>query len=66
MNEVCSVAPLASRVQVPWLLIHGTADSVVPFQESMEIREAAGTNAELVALDGADRRGLAGTRLTSR
>jgi dipeptidyl aminopeptidase/acylaminoacyl peptidase len=35
-------------------LIHGTADSVVPFQESMEIRQAAGVNAELVKLDGAD------------
>ena len=54
MNEVRSVAPLAPRVKVPWLLIHGTADSVVPFQESMEIRQAAGTNAELVKLDGAD------------
>ena len=54
MIEVRSVAPLAPRVQVPWLLIHGTADSVVPFQESMEIREAAGTNAELVGLEEAD------------
>jgi len=54
MNAVRSVAPLAPRVKVPWLLIHGTADSVVPFQESMEIREAAGTNAELVGLEQAD------------
>jgi pimeloyl-ACP methyl ester carboxylesterase len=54
MNEVHSVMPLASRVTVPWLLIHGTADSVVPFQESVEISEAAGSNATLVRLERAD------------
>lgn len=54
MNKVDSVMPLASRVTVPWLLIHGTADSVVPFQESVEISEAAGDNAELVSLEQAD------------
>jgi len=54
MNKVRSVMPLASRVTVPWLLIHGTADSVVPFQESEEISEAAGANAELVSLEQAD------------
>ena len=54
MNKVRSVMPFASRVIVPWLLIHGTADSVVPFQDSVEIRDAAGTNAELVSLEQAD------------
>ena len=54
MNELHSVMPLASRVTVPWLLVHGTADSVVPYQESVEISEAAGDNAELVSLEQAD------------
>lgn len=54
MAQVRTVLPLASRVNVPWLLVHGTADSVVPFSESYEIRNAAGTCAELVAIEDAD------------
>jgi len=54
MAQVRTVLPLASAVKIPWLLIHGTADSVVPFSESLEIRSAAGTGAELVAIEGAD------------
>ena len=54
MERVGTVVTLAARVEVPWLLIHGTADDVVPFAESTEIREAAGTNAELVGLEQAD------------
>jgi len=54
MERVGTVVNLAPRVEVPWLLIHGTADDVVPFAESLEIREAAGTIAELVCLEQAD------------
>ncbi len=38
---------------VPQILVHGTADDVVPFEQSARYVEAAGGEAELVALDGA-------------
>lgn len=54
MERVGTVVTLATRIEVPWLLVHGTADDVVPYSESSEIQEAAGTNAELVRVEQAD------------
>ena len=42
MTEIDSVAPLASRITAPWLLVHGTADTVVPIAESRHIATLAG------------------------
>lgn len=55
MNQIGTLLPRAIEVRVPWLLVHGTEDTVVPFAESLAIVEAA-TNAptELVELGGAD------------
>ena len=44
------------RIQVPWLLVHGTADEIVPFQDSVDVRSAADGHPELVALEGCDHR----------
>ena len=49
-----SVAPLARRVGVPWLLVHGDADDVVPVSHSRDILAVAGEGAELVELPGVD------------
>jgi pimeloyl-ACP methyl ester carboxylesterase len=49
-----SVAPLAQSVRVPWLLVHGDQDDVVPLSHSRDIVAAAGANAELVELAGVD------------
>ncbi len=38
---------------VPQILVHGTADEVVPFEQSARYAEAAGGEAELVPLEGA-------------
>lgn len=54
MRQVASVLPQASAVKVPWLLVHGTADTVVPHAESEEAYAAAGGEADLVTLEGAD------------
>ena len=54
MVRVESVLPLAPRVRVPWLLVHGTVDAVVPFEESEAIAAAAGGPVELARLEGAD------------
>ena len=41
MRQVGSVEPLAARLAVPWLLVHGTADSVVPPEESERLAAQA-------------------------
>lgn len=52
-----SPAQLVSRIKGPVLLIHGRADTVVPFEQSEIMEEAmrrAGKDVELIALDGED------------
>jgi dipeptidyl aminopeptidase/acylaminoacyl peptidase len=43
-------------VRVPWLLVHGDADELVPFQDSIDARAAAGGRPDLVVLPGVDHR----------
>ena len=52
MAAVGSTLPLAPRIRVPWLLVHGSGDTVVPVEESVAIADAAG--ARLVTMAGAD------------
>lgn len=53
MQAIGSVLERAPQVQAPWLLVHGTADTVVPASESREIA-AACPQATLIELEGAD------------
>ena len=53
MQAVDTVLPLAAKVQAPWLLVHGSADTVVPIEESREVAGKAGRST-LVELAGAD------------
>ena len=47
-------SPLAQLpLGVPHVLVHGTDDDVVPFEQSARYTAAAGGEAELVELDGA-------------
>jgi alpha/beta superfamily hydrolase len=54
--RIGSVVPQAAAVHVPWLLAHGDADELVPYQDSLDAREAAGGRPDLVALPGIDHR----------
>lgn len=54
MAGIGSVEPLAEAVRVPWLFVHGTADTVVPYDESETILARAAGETELVTLPGAD------------
>ncbi|QDU68322.1 alpha/beta hydrolase [Engelhardtia mirabilis] len=54
MAAVGTVAPLAADIRVPWLLVHGDADTVVPPQESTDIAARAGGPVELRMLSGVD------------
>jgi pimeloyl-ACP methyl ester carboxylesterase len=51
-----SLTDQAAAVLVPWLLIHGDADELVPLQDSLDARAAAGGRPELVVLPGVDHR----------
>jgi len=54
--RIGSVTAQAALIRVPWLLVHGDADELVPFQDALDAREAAGGRPELVALPGIDHR----------
>ena len=43
-------------VGVPWLLVHGDADELVPLQDSLDAASAAGGRPDLVVLPGVDHR----------
>ena len=53
MMKIRSVASQAEQVRCPWLLIHGTADTVVPFADSSQIATVR-TDVELIAMSDCD------------
>ena len=51
-----SLTAQAAAVKVPWLLVHGDADELVPLQDALDARAAAGGRPDLVILRGVDHR----------
>jgi pimeloyl-ACP methyl ester carboxylesterase len=49
-----SLAGRAPGAGVPWLVVHGSADQVVPVQHSRDLAEASKGRAELIELEGVD------------
>ena len=54
MKTIESVVSKAVSINVPWLLVHGTADDVVPIGDSLEIFELAKEPKRLVEIPEAD------------
>ena len=54
MVAIGSVVEAAEDVVVPWLLVHGTDDSVVPLDASHTVYAVQGRRARLVELEGVD------------
>lgn len=54
MAQIDTVVERGAEIAVPWLLIHGSEDDVVPIADSHDILARAGDNAELVVINGAD------------
>lgn len=54
MATIDSVAKKASKVAVPWLLVHGTEDDIVPPEDSRDILQYANEETELLELSGVD------------
>jgi pimeloyl-ACP methyl ester carboxylesterase len=53
MQRVGSVVEAARQIHIPWLLIHGNRDDVVPIQDSHDLRAVA-PQATWQEVDGAD------------
>ncbi len=57
MNDLAAIestVPCGPKIKIPWLLIHGSEDDVVPLQDSKDIAAVAGGVTELVELPGAN------------
>ena len=54
MNQIGSVLDLGGQIKVPWLLVHGTVDDVVPIAESREIFAQAQDPKELGEIENCD------------
>ena len=54
MAQIDTVVERGAEIVVPWLLVHGSEDDVVPIADSHDILARASDNAELVVIDGAD------------
>lgn len=53
LKSIGDILGAASRISQPWLLIHGTADDVVPLKDSRDAFEAAGCLKGLLEIPGA-------------
>jgi pimeloyl-ACP methyl ester carboxylesterase len=54
MAKIGSVAPRAKDIRVPWLLVHGSEDDVVPISDSREVFALASEPKQLVELPGSN------------
>jgi len=54
MHRIDNVLERTEKIEVPWLIVHGDADDVVPVEEGQEIYRAAFEPKELVILPGVD------------
>jgi pimeloyl-ACP methyl ester carboxylesterase len=54
LGKIGSVANEAPKIRVPWLLVHGTEDDVVPIQDSEDIFTRANQPKEFVKIPGAN------------
>jgi pimeloyl-ACP methyl ester carboxylesterase len=52
MKAIGGVLERASEIVVPWLLVHGTEDDVVPYQESVDIFAKANEPKKLITIEG--------------
>lgn len=54
LAQIGTVLDAAPKIKVPWLLVHGTEDDVVPIQDSKDILIRAGSDVKFVALQGSN------------
>ncbi len=50
LTRLNTLLPLGAQIDIPWLLVHGDKDDVVPIQESREIFNSTACKQELIEL----------------
>ena len=53
LTQINTVVDRAPQITVPWLLVHGDEDDVVPIEDSHDILEKVDGQAQLITLEGA-------------
>lgn len=53
LKSIGSILPAAATVTQPWLLVHGTADDLVPIEDSRDAHAAAVSSKQLLEIAGA-------------
>jgi pimeloyl-ACP methyl ester carboxylesterase len=54
LTQINTVIDLSPQITIPWLLVHGDEDDVVPIEDSHDILAKANSQAQLVTLEGAN------------
>lgn len=54
LTQIDTVVDLSSQITVPWLLVHGDEDDVVPIEDSDDILAKANSQTQLVTIEGAN------------
>ena len=54
LARIDTVVDLSPQIVVPWLLVHGGEDDVVPIEDSHDILAKANSQAQLVTIEGAN------------
>ena len=54
LTQINTVVDCASKISVPWLLVHGTEDDVVPIEDSQKIYAQANAPKELLTIEDAN------------
>ena len=54
LTQINTVIDLSPQITIPWLLVHGDEDDVVPIEDSRDILAKANSQAQLITLEGAN------------
>ena len=54
LTQINTVVDLSPQITIPWLLVHGDEDDVVPIEDSHDILAKTDGQAQLVTLEGAN------------
>ena len=54
MDTIGSVLKQADSITIPWLLVHGTSDDVVPLQDTLDIANGKTTSCKVCQIENAD------------
>ena len=54
LTQINTVVDLSPQITIPWLLVHGNEDDIVPIEDSHDILAKANSQTQLITLEGAN------------